>query len=644
MYLTTSYTGLTFIENLMLESTMQNHNFARYSGHNEGDTYKLYNLLGLDISNHTYSSETELKQFNMPVHVENMLLCKAFLSGENIDELINSEDYNLPFLSKLGLGREYSKKINIVRAVFSAAFVTLLNMARLKIKLSFNELLEQWDEKINPDNVEAFEELKKAHDIANKYFKKNEYKLKKSIIEKAEKFFATEWHVLHDKKNIDKKYNDLKVIIKSLIDIVNEELTETFKNIHQFEKDKLLIQDILISLVTTNKELINLDNYPESEAVKFLRSSVNLSSKLAIDEVVAHHYPKSNQYHSIILFDDASMLVQHTKESDFEMYYNFRAIPQLALELLEENLKSKTKKNPIIYKAFSSKFKDIKLSKEKQLSFGHHTSDSSNYAQLYRILAYYFENENALKSNKFNIIEALKTNIKLEYIEDEMNKIMKTHKATKYAKALFSKKYEHLYSDALVSVFSEFCDLSVPIETLKSYIGKKMASFNTPEELLFALEGTLNLVTNFNAEWVKETTQKVNAKIISEKDNKIIVQLETFEQAKILGSSSWCISRDKDHFENYTKDNRKQYVVYDFTKKPTNHLSMLGCTLSASFKFKNAHWKNDKILSEIKGTDDYRAIQYVINEVKEEKNTFLKKLMRSTSFYFDYYVRTEKTT
>lgn len=636
MYLTTSYTGLTFIENLTFEHKFQNHSFDRYGGFNEGDTYRIYKLLGLDTNTSKFSIEMSLKHFNMLHQIENIRLCEGFVSNKNIEHLID-----LSFLNKLGVESTYSKKINKINEVIRASN-TLFNMAQLKMSLSFNELLEQWGEKINPENVQAFTSLQKAYAIANKYFTKKDYEEKKLNIKNYEKYIKDELSIPFNKKNIDKKFNDFKVIIKNLIAIVN---TELFENLDQFEKDKILIQDILISLVTTNKELINLDNYPESEAVKFLKNPFKLAGEIESRECLAHYYPKSNQYYSIILFDDGSMLAQHSKESDFEMFYNFRSLPQIAFELLEENLKHKTKKNPVISKAFLSKFKELNLIKEQNCDFSEHSASQYGYgyAPLYRVLVYYFENENALKSNKFNIIEALQKNINLEYTEDEMNKIMKFHEVKKYKKALLSKKYDHLYSEEIFSVLTEFYNLSVSIETLKSYVGKKIAAFNTSEELFDALENTLSLVTNFNAEWVRETAQRVNAKIISEKDNKIIVQLEKFEQSKILGTSSWCISRTEDYFEGYISNNCKQYVVYDFTKKSTDHMSMLGCTLSADFKFKVAHWKNDQKIDELNKSDDHVAINYIINEVKEERDTFFKKLMRSTSFYFDYYFRTEKT-
>jgi hypothetical protein len=74
-------------------------------------------------------------------------------------------------------------------------------------------------------------------------------------------------------------------------------------------------------------------------------------------------------------------------------------------------------------------------------------------------------------------------------------------------------------------------------------------------------------------------SKNVNSEIVIQTENLLIMKIKDFDQSKVLGSASWCISRHESYFNSYT-NNANQYFIFDFSKKSKDPLSMIGVTIN----------------------------------------------------------------
>jgi hypothetical protein len=204
----------------------------------------------------------------------------------------------------------------------------------------------------------------------------------------------------------------------------------------------------------------------------------------------------------------------------------------------------------------------------------------------------YFECYNNKKSD-----ETLSHFLTAEKVDDEMNRIVQDHKVKKFAHSITSKKYEHLYDETTYLLMKELYDLNIEKSTLQKFIGVKIAAFHKPEEFNKTLSKFLSAYNGFEPHIIIEKATECGASIIHSTDDKIILEIDSFDKSKHLGSSSWCITREPHYFEGYVKNGEKQYFIYDFTKRYIDNSSMIGITLDKG-NYSTAHYKNDEQISE----------------------------------------------
>lgn len=73
---------------------------------------------------------------------------------------------------------------------------------------------------------------------------------------------------------------------------------------------------------------------------------------------------------------------------------------------------------------------------------------------------------------------------------------------------------------------------------------------------------------------------RLKSKIIAKNDKAAIVHVISYHDSQILGAlTDWCISQHKCSWEQYVeKKNNFQVFVYDFSRKPSDELSITGST------------------------------------------------------------------
>lgn len=413
-------------------------------------------------------------------------------------------------------------------------------------------------------------------------------------------------------KNIFDFFNDpTKIInnIKSMNDF--DQFTNYFKN---FEK----ISNLFSTMYTLCK---NNDPSLLSQAERFLNSKKTFSDDNDIKKFIFSKDLKSSilimvntdgKQKNIIIFNDKSILTEDQK-GNYKIINNNSDANKLVESIYKFELSNILRKNPSVSKLFI-----------KQLS-----EDLSEIQNALVTANTYLANENILKNNNdFNLEKSL--SLGFEKADDTMSFIIREHKIKQYAESISSNKYKFLYNEESYKIIKELYEGNVDIKVLQSYIGKKIAAYKTPEDFNKALTTLVNGLNEFTYEIIKDKALKENIPVVLDSHDLLVLEIKNFEQSKILGSGSWCISRSANYFESYTSNNAHQYFIYDLTKNSKENDSLIGLTLKQDGAYSAAHLKNDNNQSM---NDFLTSIQLKIvtenPDVYPDINIKLKELIES---------------
>lgn len=421
---------------------------------------------------------------------------------------------------------------------------------------------------------------------------------------------------LEEKIKYDKLINEAseKARIK-LLEIVNDSDLSSILN-----KDIMPFEDIL-KAVKMDSVIFNIStqikNISEKileanlnthlfHAEQFIKESRNLNNDFTGDKSYksSKHVlefeldlGKNSKYSNIYMFYDNSIVIKDNKGNLIMPISNSES-KEYIKEIFKSCIDLKLKKHPYVAKVFKS------LLENDLTTMSYAISAMNNYTT----------NENILKASGFDIMDKDLTTF--ERLDDKINECVLNHNIKQYAHSISSNKYKHLYDEDSYLLIRELYDLNIETSVLQDLIGKKMAAFKSSDEFNTGLTKLLNTFTNFSPELIEEKAKLNNIKIVSNENNIMILEIKNFEQSQNIGSSSWCISRDRIYFDSYTSYNANQYFIYDFNKKSTDIESMIGLTLTSSGDYHAAHKKNDNNIRE----SELREIQLKI--VKGEPENY----------------------
>lgn len=306
-------------------------------------------------------------------------------------------------------------------------------------------------------------------------------------------------------------------------------------------------------------------------------------------------------FETAIVFEDSSIAYKLKGLDNFEVLFDYSKYSSVISDIYKSNVKYALRKNPTIMKFILETY-DTNLKK-----FDGHRSF---HAGIQVCLNSYFKNEGILKSHNYNFIESFKKHKNFEMIDDEIHRLVRDHKILQYANSIVSNKYKTLYNDRTFELFKELFDMNISKHIIQDMIGKKIAAIKTTGNFNKMLKSLITSLNDFEIDKILLKAKAKNAKIISDSDNILILEISNFEQSKVLGSSSWCISRDKYHFDNYVKDcNYKQLFIYNFNKTSKEVGSMIGLTIDKKYKVTAGHTKNDGIFK------DSKMLEYILDKL-----------------------------
>jgi len=174
--------------------------------------------------------------------------------------------------------------------------------------------------------------------------------------------------------------------------------------------------------------------------------------------------------------------------------------------------------------------------------------------------------------------------------------------ATPELKTLISNNLE--YSDILKKYFREVGGRYNP-ERRHEHRVEKPPEFETYSEWLY--KDVLNYINNlkggFTPDSIKKKCEGVNADVIVDKPNVMLVRVHDFEASRKIGTPGWCICQTQSWWNSYVDDFTTQYFVYDFTKDVGDPKHLIGVTIAPGSngegKIKEAQWSNNRPVGDL---------------------------------------------
>lgn len=182
------------------------------------------------------------------------------------------------------------------------------------------------------------------------------------------------------------------------------------------------------------------------------------------------------------------------------------------------------------------------------------------------------------------------------------------------------------FSDKDKDVLSKFYRLS---KTKKINFIRKMSTINDYDEIM----RQMCHITSAHFDWNKDSfmdfiknIEGIKYETIMDNDNIVLVKVDDYETVKYLAkTTNWCISKNKTYWNQYVEHipDSTQYMIFDFSKKEDDLLSIIGFTTEYNKGITHAHdFSNNDIL----GTNNN-------DQERQFLRSFIQKLEDSSTIY-----------
>ena len=421
---------------------------------------------------------------------------------------------------------------------------------------------------------------------------------------------------------INKKIADQKQEIKYLKDSLSSTIDKLPAVMESAAKIKELFQamddnaepkfksNLAMKFIKNQERKEDLVSAIQSKIVSFLQD------KLSEDDIVdRYEFTKGQKNEEVLIFKDGSIAtLKHGVYVTPEMKYG--AYKELSEEISKDVASFLLRKKPKLIQPFIQKM----------------AQENYNVNGLYIAINSFIKNEQILKNYHFDVLEELSKANRLEYFDDAIDKVRRTHEQNMLAASIFTGRYKELYDKKSADYIKSLYELKVTKEDLQDNIGKKMAGFKTSAEVNEALKKYVNSLQEFEADATVKKAANFETNVAHHTEDMVILKINNYEASKALGSGSWCISRHESHFDSYAGSKDKlQFFVFDYTKESNDKLSMIGITLNTDGTHSAAHIKNDDPL--YASDKKFLALQKTI--IKENMHLFelsdsMKKKLKET--------------
>ena len=256
----------------------------------------------------------------------------------------------------------------------------------------------------------------------------------------------------------------------------------------------------------------------------------------------------------------------------------------------------------------------------------------------------FLENKTLMKNNNIIFENYFKDERRLliksfEAFNDDVQKSILKNNANKLKKRILSKKYEYLCDDESEKLFLEMASMEFTREELQNFVGKKISAFHHPIEFNGALMNLIDIkscwephkiISKLNAHCEKDKDYSISY----QKDNKMVIDIHSFEASKLIGSKMWCITREKAMYKHYKEDQHIDYkFLLDFNKDASDDLSMIAFLTSLDGTIESFYSKDDTELSD--NFELKKGYEVTLDSLYKNKYTFtdmISRLQKNTEY------------
>ena len=261
--------------------------------------------------------------------------------------------------------------------------------------------------------------------------------------------------------------------------------------------------------------------------------------------------------------------------------------------------------------------------KKQKIFFNKCLNDGIKKETIEKLISNLKKYKNLMKTNKINlndvIIDDTKTILKrFEDINDRVEKAILENKGKKLLSSVTSKKHTYLINQETKEIFQTLAMNGVTRDQLESSVTFKLEAFEDSYSFNEVLKKTL-LIRESKEELINRV-KSTTSEIISTKNNKIVLLINSASDMKELGTDMWCVSRDEDMYDHYIRNNDRFTITYDYSKSHLNNTSLSAAIVSPSGKVLELYDNKDKLFNdiEIKKEIENSINKISYNELKEK--------------------------
>ena len=180
-------------------------------------------------------------------------------------------------------------------------------------------------------------------------------------------------------------------------------------------------------------------------------------------------------------------------------------------------------------------------------------------------------------------------------------------------------------SDRDKDTLSKFYRLS---ETKKVNFVRKMSTIEDFGEIMRQLRH----ITSTHFEWSKESfmdfitnVEGMKYEKVFESDDVIMVKVEDYETVKNLAkTTNWCISKNKTYWNQYVeqRNDSTQYIIFDFSKREDDLLSIIGFTTEYNRGITHAHDFTNNDMMKSNDNNDRMFLKSFIDKFSNHTNIY----------------------
>ena len=315
-------------------------------------------------------------------------------------------------------------------------------------------------------------------------------------------------------------------------------------------------------------------------------------------------------YSHIIEFDDHSIRAQQ----DFPYIYDITMLP----DTFEEDYHKFLSANAKMIRTLTNKYGyDVGQAFSKRAYM--YTDGSKNFYQW--AISCYFQNGTSMttvrrimlwneiygqlaKNLQKNTITAYTSGVDMLTLPEEL-RLLRREKRVNDVINIFNTAQKKILREAELSdkdkdVMSSFFRLS---EIKKVNFVRKMSTVEDFAEIMRQMRH----ITTTHFDWNKDSfmdflknVEGMKYETVFDNGDVVLVKVEDYETIKNLAkTTSWCISKNKTYWNNYVehKMDSTQYMVFDFSKKEDDLLSIIGFTTEYNKGITHAHdFSNNDIM------------------------------------------------